>query len=106
MILFALWTMAVFWAVWNWRPWLWTLVCLIPLSAVSIGYYMDVTRGGDDPFGARIATPLLFLSMTLVVASSGILSMVFVHHPGPVGKIRRQRKTVFQRLFWSSDTQG
>lgn len=102
MIFFAIWVVMVLWTVWNQRPVSWAIICLAPLCAVSIGYYLEASRGGDDPFGVRLLLPLLFLGMSLVTAVSGILSMVLTHHALPSAEVRRRQKTFRQRLFWSS----
>ncbi|HET9510333.1 MAG TPA: hypothetical protein VFO80_04205 [Sphingomonas sp.] len=100
MSLFVLWAGAVCWTVWKRLPWLWSVTCLVPLGFVSISYYADITRGGDDLFGVRSAMPFLFLGMALVIASSGIMSMILVHHPTREVEAGRSSKTVFQKLFW------
>jgi len=101
MIFFALWVMIVLWTVWNQRILAWAIVCLAPLCAVAIGYYLDSSHGGDDQFGAHLLVPLLFLGMSLTIAVTGILSMILIHHALPTSEVGRRKKTFWQRLFWT-----
>lgn len=76
MIIFAVWSICVFWLILRKRMLIWTAASIIPILAVAAGYYFDIRSGADDEFGTRPLTQILFLGMCFVVASSGTLSMV------------------------------
>jgi hypothetical protein len=94
MILFLIWATTVFWLALQKRMKSWSVICLVPLLAVALGYYLDAQAGRGDPFHVRPLEELLFFCMCLVTASSAITTML-------VPDRHRPKTTLWQRLLQS-----
>jgi hypothetical protein len=107
MICFLGWGALCTLAVLRGRMLLWTALCLLPLGAISLGWWWDHAGGQpvEDPFGFEWLNLMSFVAMSFITASTGTLSLVVggsahaaarSNGAGPA----KGGCTLWQRLWW------
>jgi hypothetical protein len=111
-ICFLFWGALCVRAVLRGRMLLWTGLCLGPLGLIAFSWWWDHagrTQPLEDPFGLQGPQMLAFVAMSLITASTGVLSLVVSASwaspipPVPAREARRparRRYTLWQRLWW------